>query len=411
VEHTAGPLLIVGSGPAGLEAARAYREAGGDGEVIMVSADKHLPYQRPPLSKDYLRGESGDDVLPMEDPGFYAEQGIEVRLATPARSLDRAARTLTLQGGETLPYRCCILATGAAAAPLPVQGADHPGIRLLRSRQDGADLRQAARQARSAVVVGSGFIGCEAAASLARRGLDVTVVTAEQLPQAARLGAAVGERLRGWLIREGVAIRPGAQVARFDGGHRVVLEDGGAIEADLILVAGGVSPLASLAADSGLAVEQDRVAADSGMRTSDPAILTAGDVACAVNAAAGRRLAVEHWGDAVAMGQVAGRTAAGRDAAWSEVPGFWSTIGDKTLKYAAWGDGYEHAWLTERDPEGFTVWYERAGVTVGVLTYQADDDYEQGRTLIAGAQPLRSGNLPDRAVAAGSADTAGLGFG
>jgi NADPH-dependent 2,4-dienoyl-CoA reductase/sulfur reductase-like enzyme len=387
-ELARGPLLIVGSGPAGLETARAYREAGGDGEVIMVSADEHLPYQRPPLSKDYLQGESGEDDLPMEDSGFYREQGIEVRLGTPARSLDRAARTLTLEGGETLAYRCCVLATGAAAAPLPVPGAGHPGIRLLRSRRDAAALRQAAGQARSAVVVGSGFIGCEAAASLAIRGLDVTVVTVEDLPQADRLGGAVGERLRDWLIADGVSIRPGVQVAGFDGEHRVVLQDGGAIEADLILVAGGVSPQVSLAADSGLAVEQDRIAADSGMRTSDPAVLTAGDAAYAVNAAAGRRLAVEHWGDAVAMGRVAGQTAAGRDAAWAEVPGFWSSIGDKTLKYAAWGDGYEHARLAEREADRFTVWYERAGVTVGVLTYQADDDYERGRTLIAEAQPV-----------------------
>ncbi len=383
-----GPLLIVGSGPAGLEAARAYRQVGGDGEVVMVSADEHLPYQRPPLSKDYLRGESGLEDLPLEDPGFYQEQRIEVRLGMRARSLDRLARALTLDSGESLGYQCCVLATGADPVPLAVPGGGHAGIRLLRSRRDADALRQAAGQAGSAVVVGSGFIGCEAAASLARRGLHVTMVTAEDLPQAARLGAAAGERLGQWLAEEGVALRPGAQVTRFDGGHRIVLGGGDVIDGDLILVAGGVSPQSGLAADSGLAVAEGRIVADAGMRTGDPAVLTAGDAAYAMNAAAGRRLVVEHWGDAAAMGRVAGQTAAGHDTAWAEVPGFWSTIGDRTLKYAAWGDGYDRARLTDRGAGGFTVWYERAGAAVGVLTYQSDDDYERGRKLIAGAQPI-----------------------
>jgi NADPH-dependent 2,4-dienoyl-CoA reductase/sulfur reductase-like enzyme len=166
---TGGRLVVVGGGPAGLEAARAYREAGADGEVLLLSADEHLPYNRPPLSKDFLRGESEEDGLPLEDHDFYREHGITVRLRTRAQALDAGRRVITLDDGGTLEYGTCVLTTGAAPQPLPVPGATGPGVRYLRSRRDARELRGAAAAARSAVVVGSGFIGCEAAASLARR--------------------------------------------------------------------------------------------------------------------------------------------------------------------------------------------------------------------------------------------------
>lgn len=395
-----GRLVIVGGGPAALAAARAYREAGAGGEVILISADEHLPYSRPPLSKDYLRGETEEDSLLLEPPEFYRDQGIQVRLQVQAETLDRASQTLTLAGGQVISYRQCILATGATPAALPVPGADHRGLRLLRSRRDARDLRHAAAQARSAVVVGSGFIGCEAASSLARRGLRVTVVSAEDLPQAARLGAAAGQRLRSWLAAEGIALRLGVKVASIEAGHRVLLADGGHVEADLVLVAGGVTPNSGIAADSGLVVEDGRIAADASMRTSDPAVLTAGDVALARNATAGRRLPVEHWGEALTMGRIAGQTAAGQDAAWAQVPGFWSTVGDRTLKYAAWGDGYDQAWLEEHPAGGFTVWYERGGAAVGVLTHEADHDYERGRELIEAGRPSPRPGRPASAEAA-----------
>jgi 3-phenylpropionate/trans-cinnamate dioxygenase ferredoxin reductase component len=238
------------------------------------------------------------------------------------------------------------------------------------------------------VVVGSGFIGCEAAASLARRGLAVTLVTVEDLPQGARLGDAVGGRLREWLEDDGVALRLGVEVEAIDAGRRVRLGGGSEVEGDLVLVAGGVEPNATIARDAGLAVQAGRVVVDAQMRSSRPGVLAAGDVAFAFNAAAGRHLAVEHWGEALAMGRVAGETAAGREPSWAEVPGFWSTIGARTLKYAAWGDGFDDSRLVDHDNESFTVWYGQGGVTVGVLTHDADDDYDQGRERIEARQPL-----------------------
>jgi 3-phenylpropionate/trans-cinnamate dioxygenase ferredoxin reductase component len=383
---TAERLVVVGGGPAALEAVRAYRDGGADGEVVLVSGDEYLPYNRPPLSKDFLRGESQEDDLPLEDGDFYRHHDIEVRLRTRAQVLDTERRTVILSDGETLSYGWCILATGASPKPLPVPGAEGPGVRYLRSLRQAKELRGAAAGARSAVVVGSGFIGCEAAASLARRGLAVTLVSMEDSPQAARLGDAASQILRAWLTGDGISLRLGAQVEAIEGG-RVHLAGETSAEGDLLLVAGGVEPEAGIAAEAGLALEAGRIQVDEHMRTSAASVLAAGDVAFAFNAAAGRHLAVEHWGEALAMGQVAGQTAAGAEASWAEVPGFWSAIGDRTLKYAAWGDGFDDASLVDHGGGAFTVWYSREGVTVGVLTHEADHDYERGRHLIEQRQP------------------------
>jgi 3-phenylpropionate/trans-cinnamate dioxygenase ferredoxin reductase component len=384
---TAERLVVIGGGPAALEAARSYREAGADGEVVLVSGDEYLPYNRPPLSKDFLRGESHEDALPLEDGDFYRQHDIEVRLRTRAQALDTVGRIVTLSDGRTLGYGWCVLATGASPKPLPVRGAEGSGVRYLRSRRQATELRAAAAAARSAVVIGSGFIGCEAAASLARRGLAVTLVSMEDGPQAARLGDAASQLLRVWLEEDGISLRLGAQVEAIEDG-RVRLAGRPSAEGDLILVAGGVEPEADIAAEAGLALGAGRVQVDDRMRSSAAGVLAAGDVAFAFNAAAGRHLAVEHWGEALAMGRVAGQTAAGAEASWAEVPGFWSTIGDRTLKYAAWGDGFDDASLVDHDGGAFTVWYSQEGVTVGVLTHDADDDYERGRRLIEQRQPV-----------------------
>jgi NADPH-dependent 2,4-dienoyl-CoA reductase/sulfur reductase-like enzyme len=159
-------------------------------------------------------------------------------------------------------------------------------------------------------------------------------------------------------------------------------------DADLVLIAAGVKPRGEIAAAAGLATHHGRIVVDEHMRASADGVLAAGDVAWAGNAAAGRHLAVEHWGDALAMGEIAGRTAAGEDAQWDAAPGFWSTIGTRTLKYAAWGDGHDEARFVQRPAGGWSVWYGRDRVTVGVLAHDADADYERGRELVEHGAPL-----------------------
>ena len=215
----------------------------------------------------------------------------------------------------------------------------------------------------------------------------------EDGPQAARLGDAASQVLRAWLEEDGVSLRLGVEVEAFEGG-RVRLAGEASAEGDLLLVAGGVEPEVGIAAEAGLAVEAGRVQVDAHMRSSVASVLAAGDVAFAFNAAAGRHLAVEHWGEALAMGRVAGQTAAGAGASWAEVPGFWSAIGDRTLKYAAWGDGFDDASLVDHGGGAFTVWYSQEGVTVGVLTHDTDHDYERGQRLIEQRQPAPSAARP-----------------
>jgi NADPH-dependent 2,4-dienoyl-CoA reductase/sulfur reductase-like enzyme len=380
-------LVIVGGGPAAHATARAYREAQGEGQLTILTPELTVPYQRPPLSKDFLRGEMDDSELPIERPEWYAKHAIEVRLGAEAETLDPAARTITLGSGETLSYDACVLATGAEPAPLPVPGATEEWVLLLRSLATARVLRYRAETANTAIVIGSGFIGCEAAASLALRGLKVTLVTDESTPQEARLGAEAGARIQGWLEDLGVELVLGAAVEKI-GEHRVQVADQDPLKAELILMASGVKPCAGLAESAGITVKDGRIVVDASMRTSADGVLAAGDVALALNAKANRRLAVEHWGEALNMGEVAGRTLAGEQAQWDVAPGFWSTIGEHALKYVAWGDGFDEARLVDHGQGAFTVWYGNNGKTVGVLTHERDEDYEAGRERVEGGAPL-----------------------
>ncbi|QWC85458.1 NAD(P)/FAD-dependent oxidoreductase [Nocardioidaceae bacterium] len=388
-------LLVVGGGPAALEAARAYRDAGGGGPVHLVSADEHPPYARPPLSKDHLRGETAPEETQLEDASFYRDQGIDLRLGTRVEAIDPDGGRATGQGLD-LRFDVAVLATGSDPVPLPVPGGEDPGLFLLRSRRQGEDLRAAvaAEGRRSAVVVGSGFIGCEAAASLAHLGLEVTLVSDESTPQEKRLGSYAAGRIADWLSGAGVRLELGRAVTEFPDATSVRTEDGATHRGDVVLVAAGVQPAAALAEDAGLTCEDGMVVVDSAMRTSHPRVLAAGDVALAHNDAAGRRVAVEHWGDAMTQGEVAGATAAGRTVTWDQAPGFWSEIGDHTLKYSAWGDGWDDVRVDEggSDAEGaFAVWYLAGDTVVGVLAHERDDAYETGQDLVrrrAGVEEL-----------------------
>ena len=383
-------LLVVGGGPAGLSAARGYRGAGGCGPVAIVADEHRMPYNRPPLTKELLRGESSEDELPIEPEAWLAEHEVGL-VSGRAVILDPGARTVSLSGGRELRYRSCVLATGAEPTRLPVPGADHPAVRLIRTLDHVRELTARLRDGDAVVVIGSGFIGCEIAASLRRRGHAVALVSNEEQPNAARLGLEAAAHIRGWLVEEGVDVNLGAEVdeiAASDGAlevRAVTVRATGKV----VVMAVGVAPRAELAAAAGLELADGAVPVDAAMRTNQAGLYAAGDVAFAENVSAGRALRVEHWGDALGQGDVAGRSAAGEPAQWDAVPGFWSTIGSHTLKYAAWGDGFEQSRFEQHGGGAFTAWYGREGRIVGVLTHEADEDYDRGRALIAEAAPWR----------------------
>ncbi|MBA2774914.1 MAG: FAD-dependent oxidoreductase [Nocardioidaceae bacterium] len=382
-------LLVIGSGPAGVHAAAAYVEAGGPGPVCLVSADPDEPYQRPPLSKAVLGGKEPAEVTPiLEDDSAWAR--IDLRLGTRVEALDTDRRRVRTDDGQELPYDRLILATGSEPTALP--GVD-PGAQVftLRTLEHARRLVDVVEDARSVVVVGSGFIGCEAAASIAGRGVRTTLVSPEPAPQAARLGDWVGARIAEWLAAVGVEMRPGVQVEGVEPRGTVRLDDGSFIESDLVLAAVGVTQSRAFLVGSGLLSDHGRLVVDEALRTRDPRVWVAGDVARAHHAVVGRALTVEHWGDAITMGQLAGGNAAtqgpggtGEPGRWSSPPGFWSEIGEHTVKYSAWGDGFDEMRVVEHSKGAFTVWYADAvGEVVGVLTHESDEDYERGGELLA----------------------------
>lgn len=383
-------LVVVGGGPAGLSTARAYREAGGRATVTLLCAEEHPPYQRPPLTKDFLRGEQQRADLWLEDEQWYADNGVDLRLGTRADCLD-LQRGVVRAASREHPFDACVLATGSRPQRPPFPGGDDPGLLTMRSLDDGERLRASARAQDAVVVIGAGFIGCEAAASLAMRGAEVTLVAPEPAPLVPRLGQRAGARLAGWLQEAGVALRLGAQVDSIGGGEpwEVALADGERLRAAAVVLATGVAARMELALAAGLYEEQGAVAVDAHMRCGDERVLAVGDVAAAQHASAGRRLRVEHWGDALAHGEVAGRTLAGEDAVWREPPGFWSTIGERTIKHAAWGDGHDEAIVEADEPDRLVVRYRRRGADVGVLAHNDDDAYEAARDALRAAGNAR----------------------
>jgi 3-phenylpropionate/trans-cinnamate dioxygenase ferredoxin reductase subunit len=384
-------LVIAGGGPAGFSAAEAYREAGGAGPVAMVAAEGRVPYERPPLTKDLLRGEVGEDEIGLAPASWPADRDVEL-IAGLAVSLVPARRRLTLEDGRELTYDHCLLATGAEPTRLPVAGASDPAVHVVRSLAHVQGLLTALSADARVTVIGSGFIGCEIAASLRIRGHVVTLLTDEAAPQARRLGEEVGELLSAWLRDDGVRLLAGAGVDRIEpaaGGGVTIVAGPETVAADVVVMAAGIAPRLELAASAGIEMPDDAIPADASMRTPVEGVLAAGDACRAYNVTAGRALRVDHWGDALGQGEVAGQTAAGAEAEWDDVPGFWTTIGARTLKYAAWGDGHDAIELTEHGGGGFTARYRSDGALVGVLTHDADVDYDEGREQIAVEAPGR----------------------
>jgi len=339
VEGHPGSIVIVGGGAAGLAAAQMLRRAGFEGRLTMLSADDSPPCDRPNLSKDFLAGTAPEDWLPLRPPEFYAEQRIELRLATRVTELATAERRLTLADGSALHYGALLLATGAEPLRFPVPGADEARVRTLRSLADSRAIVARAGGAKRVLVVGASFIGLEVAASLRARGVAVHVVDREPVPMARVLGQEAGHWVRALHEAQGVVFHLGTSIERVEDA-RVRLADGTVVdECELIVLGAGVRPSTELAERAGLALDRG-VLVDEFLRTSAEGVWAAGDIARWPDVRGGAPLRVEHWAVAQAQGQVAALNMMGARRRFDTVPFFWSQHYDVTIQYT----GHAERW-------------------------------------------------------------------
>ena len=343
-------FVIVGASLAGATAAQVLREEGFTGRLVLLGSEPNRPYERPPLSKGLLQGTSPLEDVFVHPSDWYAGNDVELRLGTTVTSLDRAARTVTCDDGETLTYDRLLLTTGSEPRRLHVPGAELDNVVYLRRLEDTERLRVAFGKSARIVIIGAGWIGLEVAAAARVAGLDVTVLEVAALPLLGVLGPEVAQVFADLHREHGVHLLTGAQVTGLSGDGPVgpdgapgrigavtgvELGDGTMVPADLVLVGVGIAPVVALAADAGLAVS-DGVDVDERLCTSDPAVFAAGDVANAVHPTLGRRLRVEHWENARRQGALAARSMLGQDTVFDRLPYFFSDQYDLGMEYVGY---------------------------------------------------------------------------
>lgn len=388
------PVLIVGGGQAAAQLIASLRQGGHEGPVTLVSEEDTAPYQRPPLSKQYLGGKLQRRRLLLRPPGYYESRGVELLLGRRVVSIDRRRKLAGLDTGGELRYNRLVLATGSSLRRLEVPGGQLPGIHYLRSLADSDRLRAELAAERRLVIVGGGYIGLEVAATVAKAGARVTVL--EALPRV--MSRVVSAEVADWLAdlhrQSGVRIRTGVQVRGFAGQARVegVETTGGSFPADTVLVGIGVLPASSLARESGLR-ENDGICTDEYCRTEDESVLAAGDCARTVNTLLGTAIRLESVQNAVDHGQVAASVILGSPKAYSGTPWFWSDQYQARLQIAGLAAADDETVLRGDPGSGaFTAFRLRAGRLSAVEAVSSPRDFMIGRKMIA-AQAAPDPNL------------------
>lgn len=384
---TSNGIVIVGGGLAAARTAEQLRRAEYAGPITIVSDEVHLPYDRPPLSKEVLRAEIDDTALKPRE--WYDDKGITLRLGAAATGVDTAAQTVTLADGSVLGYDDLVIATGLVPRRIP-SFPDLDGIRVLRSFDECMALRTHASSAKKAVVIGAGFIGCEVAASLRGLGVDVVLVEPQPTPLASVLGTQIGELVTRLHRDEGVDVRTGVGVAEVRGdGHvdTVVLTDGAELSADLVVVGIGSHPATDWLDGSGIAVDNGVICDEAG-RTSAPHVWALGDVA-SWRDATGHQARVEHWSNVADQARVVVPAILGSDLPSNAVvPYFWSDQYDVKIQCLGEPEATDIVHLVEDDGRKFLAYYERDGVLVGVVGGGVPGKVMKIRAKIAAAAPI-----------------------
>jgi 3-phenylpropionate/trans-cinnamate dioxygenase ferredoxin reductase component len=333
-------FAIVGGGLAGAKAAETLRLEGFDGRLVLIGDEPERPYERPPLSKDYLRGETTDAPY-VHEASFYPDNDIELLTSTRVTGIEPGPRELLLEGDRRLGYDRLLIATGSVPRRLEAPGGKLDGIHYLRTLADSARIGKRIDDGVKLVVIGSGWIGAEIAASARRKGCEVTMIEMSSLPLERVLGPEVGRIYLDLHRDEGVEFLPETTVDHFEGDgsvERVITKDDASIEADLVVVGVGVAPRTGLV-EAPLRIDNG-VVVDERLETSVPGVFAAGDVANAWHPFYGHRLRVEHWANALNQGPVAARAMLGRDATYDEIPYFFSDQYETGMEYS----GYAIEW-------------------------------------------------------------------
>jgi 3-phenylpropionate/trans-cinnamate dioxygenase ferredoxin reductase subunit len=363
------------------------RKRGAEGSILLAGREPEPPYERPPLSKEYMRGEAERSDAFVNPASWYEENEVELLSGTNVMSLDPAARTAKLQGGEEVSFGRALLATGAMVNILRVEGAENEGIHYLRAFGNSDAIRADAEAAEHVVLIGGSYIGSEVAASLTAKGTKCTMVMMEDVALSRTFGEDAGRWFQQKLEDNGVTVHGGEELEAFEGDGRVravLTRSGEAIECDAVVVGAGVRPDAMLAQRAGLEVE-DGIVCDSKLATSALGIYAAGDCCSYESVVHGRRLRVEHWDVAMQQGMHAAGNMLGEERDYDVVPYFFSDLADwASLEYV--GPAYEwdeEVWRGDRDAGEFSVWYLKDGRVAGALSVGRSEDLAEARRMLA----------------------------
>lgn len=395
-------IVIIGASLAGAKAAEALRKEGYDGRIVMFGDEPRLPYLRPPLSKEYLRGESPFDKTLVHPPAWYDEQRIELNLATPVRALDSATHEVVLADGHRLAFDRLLIATGSSPRRLTIPGNDLAGVHYLRTVEDADAIRDAAVGAHRVVVIGGGWIGAEVAASMRQLGLPVTVVAPGSVLLERVLGTEVGTVYRDLHAEHGVELVMNQRAAAFRGTNKVEsveIADGTRIQGDLVVVGVGAQPRTELAAGAGLDVG-DGIFVDEHLQTSVPGIFAAGDVASAWHPLLGSRLRVEHWDNARRQGRAAARNMLGMAEPYLRIPYFYSDQYDLSMEYAGFASAWDRV-IFRGEPAGreFVAFWLSDGRVVAGMNANVWKVNDAIAGLVGSREKVATERLRDPAVA------------
>lgn len=406
-------MVIVGGGLAGAKTAEALREQGYDGTLTLICGESHLPYERPPLSKEHLAGKKELAEFTVHDAGWYRENGVDLRRGVRATAIETFARRVTLSDGDSVAYSALVLATGSSSRRPPIPGSDAHGVHYLRTIEESDELVESLREGSRLAVIGGGWIGLEVAATARGRGVAVTVVEAAELPLLAAMGPELAQVFADLHRAHGVDLRLSTQVAEITTAvglsTGLLLADGERVASDTVLVAVGAAANIDLARDAGLRLADGGVEVDARLRTSAPDVYAIGDIAAAQHPLFGLRIRTEHWANALNQPAVAAANILGGEREYDNPPYFFTDQYDLGMEYTGHSAGYARVVLRGNvpapgpaaSPEFLAFWLDAQDRVLAGMNVNIWDSTDDIKALVRARKPVDPQRLADMGVPLG----------